>query len=68
MEIVCEKGKCTGCMECIDICPKNAIQIDDIEKEYNALIDSSKCIKCNACHKACQNNREMDLVNPICWN
>lgn len=37
-------------MECIDICPKNAIQIDDIEKEYNALIDSSKCIKCNACH------------------
>ena len=55
MTTVCEKGKCTGCMECIDICPKQAIQMVDTLVEYNAEIDSEKCIHCNACHSACQN-------------
>ena len=40
MNTVCEKGKCTGCMECIDICHKGAIQIVDSGMEYNAIIDS----------------------------
>lgn len=68
MITVCEKGKCTGCMECIDICPKGAIQVVDSMIEYNAIIDLEKCINCNACHKACQNNHELMLVKPICWN
>ena len=67
MNTVCEKGKCTGCMECIDICHKGAIQIVDSGMEYNAIIDSDKCTKCNACHKACQNNRKQDLTRPIYW-
>lgn len=33
MTTVCEKGKCTGCMECIDICPKKAIKV--IDSSYN---------------------------------
>ena len=56
MITVCEKGKCTGCMECIDICPKNAIKVIDSLIEYNAIIDPEQCIQCNACHNACQNN------------
>ena len=56
MTTVCEKGKCTGCMECIDISPKKAIKIIDSWTEYNAVIDSKQCIQCNACHDACQNN------------
>ena len=56
MTTVCEKGKCTGCMECIDVCPKKAIKVIDSWMEYNAVIDSEKCIQCNACHSACQNN------------
>ena len=52
MITVCEKGKCTGCMECIDICPKGAVQVVDSMIEYNAIIDFDKCTKCNACHKA----------------
>ncbi len=68
MITVCEKGKCTGCMECIDICPKGAVQVVDSMIEYNAIIDFDKCTKCNACHKACQNNHELMLAKPICWN
>ena len=56
MTTVCEKGKCTGCMECIDICPKKAIKVIDSWQEYNAVIDTEQCIQCNACHNACQNN------------
>lgn len=67
MNTVCEKDKCTGDMECIDICHKGAIQIADSGMEYNAIIDSDKCIKCNVCHKACQNNRKQELTRPIYW-
>ena len=38
MTTVCEKGKCTGCMECIDICPKKAIKVIDSWLEYNAVM------------------------------
>lgn len=38
MTTVCEKGKCTGCMECIDICPKKAIKVIDSWQEYNAVL------------------------------
>ena len=62
MTTVCEKGKCTGCMECIDVCPKKAIKVIDSWMEYNAVIDSEKCIQCNACHSACQNNAEQVLI------
>lgn len=68
MITVCDKGKCTGCMECLDVCSKEAIQIVDEGIEYNAIVDSNKCIKCNACHKACQNNRKLTLNKPIYWS
>ena len=67
MNTVCENGKCTGCMECIDICPKNAIRVVDSWTKYDAIIDSDKCIKCNACHRACQNNNKIMLTKPIYW-
>ena len=54
-------------MECIDVCPKKAIKVIDSWMEYNAVIDSEKCIQCNACHSACQNNAEQVLTKPIYW-
>lgn len=68
MITVCEEGKCTGCMECTEICPKGAIQVVDSMIEYDAIIDSNKCINCNACHKACQNNNELMLTKPLSSN
>jgi uncharacterized protein (DUF362 family)/NAD-dependent dihydropyrimidine dehydrogenase PreA subunit len=40
---------CTGCGECVQICPMNAIKI--ISKK--ASIDYSKCIRCFCCHEVC---------------
>lgn len=67
MKTVCEKDKCTGCMACKDICPKEAITIDNSIRAYNAVIDEVKCIKCNACHNVCQVNHSLPLKNPKEW-
>lgn len=66
-ETVCQFNKCTGCMACMDICPKGAITIQDSLNAYNAQIDELKCINCNLCHNICQNNNTLGLVKPIKW-
>lgn len=67
MNTVCGLNMCAGCMACTSICPKNAICIQDSLSEYNALIDSEKCVNCNACHKICQYNNQPEFRKPIVW-
>lgn len=54
-------------MACMDICPKEAIQIKDTLSSYNAVIDEKKCVGCNACHKMCQVNHPVNTLAPISW-
>ncbi len=45
---------CTGCLACADTCPFNAIScIINQEGHYSYEIDSSKCVECKKCEKAC---------------
>lgn len=44
MVTVCEKDQCAGCMACLEVCSKNAINIKDSIKSYNAIIDEKRCI------------------------
>lgn len=67
MITVCRENQCTGCMACVDICPKDAISIRDALSAYNAEIDADKCIHCNLCHKICQNNTDVSLQSPVKW-
>lgn len=67
MKTVCEKDLCAGCMACMDICPKQAIEIKDSMFSYNAVIDESRCINCNACHSVCQENTLSVLMKPTFW-
>ena len=41
--------KCTACGQCVEICPKQAIQIRD----HRAMVDYTKCIACYCCHEIC---------------
>lgn len=44
---VIDKKKCTGCLTCVDACPRGII-VKDESKET-----PSKCIACGKCAKAC---------------
>lgn len=51
---VIERNKCTGCMACKNICPKNAITIYEEQDGFKyPKIDEEKCIKCGLCKKVC---------------
>ena len=39
---------CVGCGACADVCPENAIKVDDV-----AVINSDACIECGACIDEC---------------
>lgn len=45
---------CMGCSACINICPKNAIIMqEDINGFMQPVIDENKCTKCSLCEKVC---------------
>lgn len=67
MKTVCENNQCTGCMACVDICPKDAISVVDNISAYNAVIDENVCVKCEACYKVCQKNNPLETKTPIEW-
>lgn len=41
---------CTGCEECLDVCPEDAIEGKD---GFIHMIDEDMCTKCDKCRKAC---------------
>lgn len=67
MKTVCDVNKCAGCMACVDICPKEAISIEDSISAYNAVIDESKCTNCGACNRICQKNHPYQSMKPMKW-
>lgn len=54
MEKVIDKNKCTGCTACMNICPKNAISMEEDKEGFkHPVIDQDKCINCGLCQKTC---------------
>jgi len=54
--------KCTGCGNCIEVCPVQAISM----QSEKAVIDTDKCAECGVCVDECPNDaiceRELELV------
>lgn len=46
-----DPGLCTGCGECLDVCPMGCI---DGKKKYIAMIDEYDCTRCGLCQKICE--------------
>lgn len=55
--VECLEGKftsCTGCGACSNICPTDAIRLEENEKGFLiSQIDEQKCINCNRCADIC---------------
>jgi uncharacterized protein (DUF362 family)/NAD-dependent dihydropyrimidine dehydrogenase PreA subunit len=45
-------GRCTGCGDCEEICPRGAVTVND----EVVRVDYSKCIRCYCCHEVCPEN------------
>lgn len=60
------KKDCCGCGACMNVCPKQAISMQ--EDEYGFLypvIDDSLCVKCGCCKRACGYQNIIESASPI---
>ncbi len=55
--------KCTGCMACANICPKNAIEMRSDKSGFKHPVVSEKCIDCGLCERICKNRLEDYIVD-----
>ncbi|MDR3183689.1 MAG: 4Fe-4S binding protein [Planctomycetaceae bacterium] len=49
MAVTIDKNKCTGCGECTQQCPLDALKVED----GKAVVDEGACAECGACVDAC---------------
>lgn len=55
------KLECTGCRMCEQICPKNAIKMEEDEEGFiRPVVDKSLCINCGLCIKRCPQRNLLD--------
>ena len=47
-----DSEKCTGCGVCVDVCPLEAISLND----GIAVIDEDTCTECSLCVNECPND------------
>lgn len=50
MAIKIDTSKCDACGSCVEICPVEAIKVED-----KAVVDEDECIDCGACVDECPN-------------
>jgi NAD-dependent dihydropyrimidine dehydrogenase PreA subunit len=50
MPVVVDEENCTACEMCIEVCPVEAITVNDV-----AVINEDECTECGACVEECPN-------------
>jgi len=61
MAAIVDIEKCTGCGECVDVCPVEAMKLacpvgaEDEPREV-VVIDEDTCTECGVCVDACPND------------
>lgn len=49
-----KKEQCFGCEGCIQVCPKDAIKIQEDEEAFRyPVVDKEKCVQCGMCNRVC---------------
>ena len=50
-EVKVDSEKCTGCGECVDICPVEVFQLQD---EKSVPVNEEECLGCESCVEVCE--------------
>lgn len=45
-----DKDKCTGCEECVNVCPSECFEMQDGKSEP---VNADACVFCESCVEAC---------------
>ncbi len=56
---------CTNCMACVNICPKQALDLKEDDLFYKIEINETKCINCGLCLRTCPINNLNPNLNVI---
>lgn len=57
MKNISENTQCANCGACYNLCPVNAIQVDEEGLFYQVKVNENKCIKCCKCVEVCPVNK-----------
>ena len=61
-----ELNTCSGCMACMNVCPKNAISTkESIDGFILPHIDKDKCVSCGLCEEVCDFKRYEHVGNDM---
>lgn len=60
MKRITDPRLCTGCTACVNVCPKQCINMVNVNLFSHPEIDEEICINCNLCEKVCPNNKKLD--------
>ena len=50
-EINVDTEKCTGCGECVDICP---VEVFELQDEKSVPVNAEECVGCESCVEVCE--------------
>lgn len=63
---ICNEQTCTGCGMCVNICPKQSIELAVGEHGFMfPIIDENKCVSCGLCKKKCPANNQIKKNSSI---
>ncbi len=52
MRVIIDESKCSGCGDCVDVCPAEPC-VFEIAEEKSRVVNEQECIDCGSCEDAC---------------